>query len=609
MTASSIDPDYLSDADEQLRQLLARLMSPSDMARMTDAEIEALCQAPSDFTLSEEQMESISRKVEKNVQAAKESPSRAGRSVPLGPVSLSAINESSAPPSSPVLGFLGNLTHLGGSFTPTLWTLLVLVSGMLLTLSLVVLAIRGIHVHSDGPEVAQQKEAGKTDMATSNPQALASVPKSTAADPEWIEAPPAKVQRFAPNQVAMLTRVYKARWSGTSKDIAPGDQFATGRELHLDDGLAELRFRLGARVIIEGPVRMKLRSFDAIDVFDGKISVRADSEDARGFIVRSRVARMVDLGTEFGAAIDKDRETDLHVFQGLVEVTRNSDKADQAMRLSAGQRIVMRREGALEVPSQGADPGRFVRDLATVEYNHNRWLRWSKSVRKAPDLIGYYTFEAKSDEDQVLGNIALSGAATAGAIRGPRWGEGRWPGKSALCFSSSRDCVRLDVPGSFPALTLAAWVRLKGLENDFSSLLMTDGWKERVGQCHWQLTRSGRMDLGVGVHLGPNSESIVYRSLPLPETDDFGRWLHLAVVYDTAAGQVSFYADGRPVSVKPIPVNIPLALGPCEIGNWVPFKGTTLAQRSFQGQMDELMIFRRALSSAEVKNIYEEGKP
>ena len=380
-----------------------------------------------------------------------------------------------------------------------------------------------------------------------------------------------------------------------------------GQELRLDNGLAEITFKLGARVIVAAPAHLRLTSIDGIEVLDGKVTVRADTEEARGFVVKSAVARMVDLGTEFGAAVEQDRQTDLHVFQGMVEISRTRDQDTRAIRLTAGQRIVMRQSGNVEVPSVGADSSRFIRSLASAENDLGRWRRWSRSIRNDPDLAAYYNFEPQSGNDRVLRNVAAGSTAAAGTVRGASWAEGRWPGKPALRFHDRDDRVRLDIPGRFRSLTLAAWVNLEGLENEFNALLLTDGWKARAGQFHWQLTRSGRIDFGI--NLGPrDSDYTVYHSLPLVDTDDFGRWLHLAVVYDTAARQIDFYADGRLVNAKPTTDDTELVLGPCELGNWAASEHP-FPVRNFQGRIDELMIFRRALTAVEVKTMYEEGKP
>ena len=261
----------------------------------------------------------------------------------------------------------------------------------------------------------------------------------------------------------MLTGVYNARWSGPVQNLGLGTPLMIGQELRLDNGLAEITFKLGARVIVAAPAHLRLTSIDGIEVLDGKVTVRADTEDARGFIVKSAVARMVDLGTEFGAAIEQDRQTDLHVFQGMVEISRTRDQDTRAIRLTAGQRIVMRQSGDVEVPSVGADreplypqPGlgreRF---CAAGGAGANRYARTPTSW---PTTI----WRAQSENDRILRNVA-TGSTAAGTVRGASWAEGRWPGKPALRFSDRDDCVRMDIPGRFRSLTLAAWVNLEGL--------------------------------------------------------------------------------------------------------------------------------------------------
>ena len=656
----------LSDDDERMRRFLVDAFAPSDPAKASNAELEVLREQLPHEPFSEERDESLVKKIETLMREA-------AQSVPPPPsqATLSVGDDSDLPPSpptSPVLGFLGNFTTTmgtwcpGGSFTPTLWTLLVLVSGMALTLALVLLTIHGIHIHVDGPAAAgsgEEETRGQADAGTrgflsprlplsASPRLSSpSLPPSAPPASLLTRVPPPSRGTFNPGKIAVVTGVYNARWSGPAGPpgfVAPrlGSPLPTGQELYLDSGMAELSFCLGAKVIVEGPAHLRLTSIDGMEVLDGKVTVRADTESARGFVVKSAVARMVNLGTEFGAAIERDQQTDLHVFQGMVEVSRNAPHPGRAIRLTAGQRIVMRPSGGVDVPSQGADSNRFTRSLATAENNCLRRRRWSESVRTDPDLVAYYTFDqelpspsgrgaggeggvqsvtAKNigpdaisphpsplpEGEGILRNVAASGSASAGEIRGARRAEGRWPGKSALAFSKSDDCVRLDVPGRFPALTLAAWVNLDGLDNEFNGLLMTDQWHARVGQCHWNLTRSGRMD--IGVTLGLEGAETIYRSTSLPETDDFGRWLHLALVYDTAAGQVAFYADGRLATVKPTTDDIALALGPCEIGNWAAWKGSAFPVRNFRGRIDEFMVFRRALAAAEVKAMCEEGRP
>src|SRR6059058_2486386 len=74
-----------------------------------------------------------------------------------------------------------------------------------------------------------------------------------------------------------------------------------------------------------------------------------------------------------------------------------------------------------------------------------------------------------------------------------QWVEGRWPDKHALEFRSVSDRVRLSVPGEFESLTLAAWVRVQGLDRQFNSLFMCDGFKAET--LHWLIRKDGVLGL------------------------------------------------------------------------------------------------------------------
>ncbi|MGD0537664.1 MAG: hypothetical protein ABSC03_08460 [Verrucomicrobiota bacterium] len=89
-----------------------------------------------------------------------------------------------------------------------------------------------------------------------------------------------------------------------------------------------------------------------------------------------------------------------------------------------------------------------------------------------------------------LPNVAAVGSAVPDAtIVGCQGTEGRWPGKQALEFRSVSDRVRFNAPGEFGALTLSAWVNVKGLDRQFNSLFMCDGFDP--GKIHWQIRNEG----------------------------------------------------------------------------------------------------------------------
>src|SRR5262249_54955146 len=87
------------------------------------------------------------------------------------------------------------------------------------------------------------------------------------------------------------------------------------------------------------------------------------------------------------------------------------------------------------------------------------------------------------------------------------------------------------------ALTGAAWVSTDALPNENHSLLMADGWEE--GEPHWQIGSDGTLILGIrgpaDYNPEPNVRGPQYRAHGIITPERFGRWVHLAVVYDPDA--------------------------------------------------------------------------
>jgi hypothetical protein len=91
------------------------------------------------------------------------------------------------------------------------------------------------------------------------------------------------------------------------------------------------------------------------------------------------------------------------------------------------------------------------------------------------------------------------------------------------------------------------------------------------------------------------------------------RWHHIAVTYDNQNGEAVQYLDGQEISREISPMHQPgrpIQFGPCEIGNWgLPTQGHQFPIRNFNGRIDEFLIYKAALSPAEVHELCEIGKP
>ena len=198
--------------------------------------------------------------------------------------------------------------------------------------------------------------------------------------------------------------------------------------------------------------------------------------------------------------------------------------------------------------------------------------------------------------------------------------DGRWPGfKSALEFHRPGSRVRVNIPGEFSAFTFACWVRIDSLDRQYNALFMGDGYE--TGEPHWQIRNDGSMMLSVMVDDtkpnpgAPNDAGFhrVYYSPPMWDLSMSGQWLHLASVFDPTGRTVSHYVNGREISSQEIEDRFliqTLRIGNAEIGNWgLPFRQDPwFAIRNLNGRMDELAIFRAALSPEEIADLFETSR-
>ena len=168
-----------------------------------------------------------------------------------GPKEISLPKEATSPAkTSPLLGFLDNLTHLGGSFTSMLWTLLALVS--VIAFSFVFVVIRGIHVQVDGPEAARQNvgaPVGRVGGRMAEKDEGGRMKDARVASPFH----PSSLIPHHPSAIARLVRAAGCRWTGQSPAPELNGPLAPGQSLSLTSGVAEIDFDIGAKLILQGP--------------------------------------------------------------------------------------------------------------------------------------------------------------------------------------------------------------------------------------------------------------------------------------------------------------------------------------------------------------------
>lgn len=408
--------------------------------------------------------------------------------------------------------------------------------------------------------------------------------------------------------VAMLTRAIDARWEQGNRPLRAGNPLKPGW-IRLRSGLAQVVFYSGARVVIEGPATLRLVSPHEAACSSGRLLVEVP-EPARGFRIKTDHLSVIDLGTSFGIDASPNR-TEVHVFQGSVELHSGSRVSQP---LGEREAVAVHGKGSLRL--MAANEVAFAsmlefqqRSLAAEAFRYEQWQFASAQRKQDPSLVVFLDFEKLHSTDWTLPNAAernrsVQEATLVGCVRS----EGRWREKQSLEFQSVNDRVRLAVPGEFDALTLSAWVCVKGLDRKFNSLFMSDAFEP--GTLHWLIRDDGVLGLTL---FGPDPGKFqILASPPAVTLDAFGTWLHLAVVLDGSSGRAVHYVNGDPVSHHLLEFGPPFRIGSAELGNWYAPSGpnhTPFLVRHLSAAFDEFALFSRALSHAEVRGLYATGKP
>ena len=408
--------------------------------------------------------------------------------------------------------------------------------------------------------------------------------------------------------VAMLNRVVDAQWNTASEVPRLGAPLEPGW-LRLKSGLAQVVFYSGARVVIEGPVEFQLISPIEASCRSGRLTAEVPPQ-ARGFRVNTPQMNVTDLGTSFGLDV-KERRTELHVFKGSVEF---QPSVGTKQELKEGSGALTEHARSPKIISANPEAFASLFDLQLKSFDaavlrHEQWRAASHRLDEDPSLLVHFDFEASDPTEWRLVNTSKrAGAVPDATIVGCKRIEGRWPDKRGLEFGGVSDRVRLSVPGDYESLTLAAWVRVQGLDRRVNSLFMSDAFEP--GTLHWLILNDGAPTVTV---VGPPGVPLqIVTGPPVVTLDKFGMWQHVAVVVDSRNGEVVHYLNGQAVSETPLKIKPPFRVGAAEMGNWNPngFKGDeSLMIRNFSGAMDEFCLFARALTADEMHALYSQGKP
>ena len=215
-------------------------------------------------------------------------------------------------------------------------------------------------------------------------------------------------------------------------------------------------------------------------------------------------------------------------------------------------------------------------------------------------LVGYWNF------DEGSGSTAhdASGNGLDGTITGASWISGH-VGSGALSFDGHGSTDHVSAPAPFATepdgFTMSAWFRPEGWGENQSGVI-AELYVGTSTRAHIRmLNGSGEQGLRAFVRLTGNPDiSIDAPGVPVT----FGTWHHVALVVENDRSESRFYLNGVEIGQA----SDASATNTMVSGAQTLIGRGNLANRHFDGAIDEVMIFDYALSTSEVQKLMVPGE-
>ncbi len=281
-------------------------------------------------------------------------------------------------------------------------------------------------------------------------------------------------------------------------------------------------------------------------------------------LIRTPTAKAEVLGTKFEMSATKER-TVMTVTEGRVLIARTDDESGVVIETSQSATVTEKEPVAVKAPSvaQSLDTG----------------------------LLARWTFDEGAGV--IAKDVSGNGRDLTLSVEGA-WGEGH-SGKALdlHAVKVNAESPRIELPNVF---TIALWLRIQHGGPARPQPLLGCYGRSQGGDDFW-LTVPPTFP-GSGVAFEVPSRTMGSQAHSKAGLIFAGRWHHLTVSVDCAQGHAAFFVDGREVTqAGGLRHDFKLG-GPMLIGRRV--KGGALV---FDGQLDDLRIYGRALSAEEITTL------
>jgi hypothetical protein len=385
------------------------------------------------------------------------------------------------------------------------------------------------------------------------------------------------------------------KWRSPEKEL--GDK-VFNEIIELEKGTISLSYHHGATVKLQGPVHFTLSNLNRSYLKHGQLAARIP-EAAQGFTIDAPNAAIVDVGTEFAVNVSKLGKSQVYVYKGEVVASLLGEDGHTLLNANLLEDDSVEIDGSTIV--ELTEPVKFIRVNSKSEVGLNITDNYVNRVKQSRPM-GYWRFE-KSKSGLVRNEMSAE-------YEGRLTQDATVKSNVLTILKGQRGGMLIDQPlhgVNQNGYTIEMWLNPaeKGKEMALASLIEPEPVKSKNVYYHLThiqlMSNKGRLrhkpfDFRFS-HRYPATQNTGKNAFA-GEAYQAGKWYHLVCVKERDSFRL--YLNGvlkQRVSDVDNKDSLPYLLF---IGHIDPIR----PDRQFIGQLDEIAIYNRPLSTSEISGHY-----
>ncbi len=459
----------------------------------------------------------------------------------------------------------------------------------------------GSFIQSMWQRDAAQPELAVAPVEVTTPSVPESVPVAPSLSPvsavsNWVEDTNSELKET----VAIISFANSAAQKTDPKWFQAGRRLKPG-QLTLPEGELQLEFVNGAQVLLNGPAVLKINSAMNASLLAGEAAARVPVL-ARGFVLNSPGSAVVDLGTEFTVNVSDEGESEVHVTEGEVEISILGQDGNTVknQRIKENEAVRVRRtESQLVNVSEGMDsvltiPNRpFPQLVVSDEY-----VQTIKSAKP----FAYWRFE-QLEQNQIPNEMGNTFPAVLKHFDSPPSVD---VSNGMATFRASKNIRFFTVEEGLPgwnadSFTIELWGCPDRLQHGALIDVLSNDWEGDLNTIEIAM-KTALIHPPAAYRFfhrhPPSQQNVSTLNLFDHRTCTPMQWTHL--VATKTPDSICLYVNGKQVrrieaKVGSDDVTYQLVIGQMD--------GKRIA-RQFEGALDEVALYDRAISKEEVQQHY-----